>query len=194
MAATAGPTKFRASVLLLALLLSVSSAGGSESLLSSSKILSRAKDLRLTLPMDAGEPLLLVRCGAVRRDHARWGIFKVGLLPRISMRDLELQVLGDKESGNWARLFSSFLAGEPPAASLAADGFYLKDASGAVRVSATRAEIGANGQFVLLKSVTISQGSRAGGYDQARLFLSGPEAGLIEIQGSFDRFDPIRDQ
>lgn len=167
---------------------------GSEGLLASSRILSQARNLRFALHMDAGTPLLLVRCGEMRRDRARWGMFKVALLPRISMRNLELQVLDSRDSGDWARLFSSFLADEPPAASFGVDGFSLKDPTGAARVAARRAEIAEKGRVILLKSVTILEGPQAGTFGQAKLLLTGQEAGLIEVSGSIDRFNPVCNQ
>ena len=184
---------FNARYLIVIVALSFSAAAGSEGLLTSSRWPSHAKGLRFALPMDTGDPVLLVQCAEVQRGRGRVGVFKVAVLPQISIRDLELQVLSAPGEGGWAKLFSSFLANEPPSASIAVEGFVLKDATGSLCLSARAARVADRGRVILLDAVTIFEGPGAGSFGRGKLFLAGSRAGLLEIPGRFDNYNPIRD-
>jgi len=156
----------------------------------SSFALAKAKGLRLSLPMDGHAPVLLVECGEISLERARMGFLKIGLIPVMSVDNFELTIVEPSDRRAWAENFAKFLGAEAGHPLLLIRHFVLKNNQGAILLAARKAEKRGTKGVLRLESVSITDGPFAGYAREAKLYLSGPDAGYLQLSDRVDKVDP----
>ena len=141
-----------------------------------------AKNLRIPLGKSSSEPSAFLNIGEIGLEQRRLGPLRLGLLQKLVLRNVVVEIPIKSGNSVWPYDLSAFLENDQALYSSILDRFTLETSDLKTRVSAALASYSPDRKLLLLEKVKVVVSTNPPRlYPKAGLLLSGPEAGSLVL-------------